>query len=274
MRPSAKQSVLGLIVGFAWIIQGCGGGGGGTAAAGSAPSSQTLSHVGSLISGQGPAEVGATFATFGHGLPIPHKATPGGPVYVSQLGLWMVVTVQATTFTETFYQDKAETEPAGSATYTLDISTETLSGTISITAGPYAGLTGTYSQTLTKNGTTGTYAFTLPNGTSVSCTFTVVISPSGIPSGTGTETVTLTSGYSETGNIVYNANGTKVVTLSDNNGYSAILKFNSDWSGTGTISGPDPGLPATVVWNSAGTGTVTFANFLVVHFTNWQFPNQ
>jgi len=260
-----KLGLVCLLLGALLAIQGCGGGGSGSMpVVGTAPNSQTNANIAKHLSGFPTVLAGQRFMTFTSFSSGPHFSTP--------LGLWVVNTVTATTFTETFYVDQAETQPAGSATYTLDLSTKTLSGTISITQGKYAGLSGTYSQTVANNGTVGTYNFTLPSGTIVSCQFSIVALGGGNFGGTATETVTQPGGYSETVNFVYKADKSMTITASDTNGYSSVFKIASDFSGTGTVAGPDPGLPATVTWNSVGTGQIKFANGLVVPFTNWQFP--
>jgi len=267
------RAVITAVTLTALMIQGCGGSNSGpTPSTGTAPTSTTRNHVAQHLSAYGQELAGMTFTPFGPAAQAPAARISSGPYYSSTLGLWVQLSVSATTFTETFYQDKAETEPAGNATYTLDIETKTLSGKISITKGPYAGLTGAYSQTLTSNGTDGNYSFTLPSGATVTCNFQVTIGSNGAPSGTSTQTVTLTNGYSIKSTVIYNSNRSFKITATDSNGYQGALNFASDLSGTGTISGPDPGLPATIVWNSVGTGQVTFANGLVVPFTNWQLP--
>jgi len=254
------------LIAAAILIQGCGGspGGGGTTTTGSAPTATTKANIALHLGSFGRAVAGTSFTTFGSG------STSSGPFYSSRLQLWVVESVSGTTFTETFYQDQAETEPAGSATYTLNLSTKTLSGAISITEGPYAGLSGTYSQAVVSNGTAGNYQFTLPSGTTVSSQFTVVVVGINV-TGSGTETITQPGGYSETAAVTYNANHTIKIVASDTNGYSGTFNVAADYSGTGTINGPDPGLPAKVVWNSGGTGTVTFSDGLTLNFTDWQF---
>jgi len=252
---------------------GCGGAGssdtgsgtGTNPGGGSAPTSTTQANLAKHLGVYSQALAAINLTTF-----APGNHHPGGPYYSSPLGLWYSVSISSSTFTETFFQDQAETEPAGSATYTLDIATKTLSGTVSITQGPYAGLSGTYSQTVTKNGTAGNYNVNLPNGTIVSCQFTVSLNASGVPSGTATQSVTFPDGYSLSSTITYRSDHTFQIMASDSNGYSSVFNFAADLSGNGKISGPDPGLPAKLIWNSAGTGTVTFANGLTVPFTNWQ----
>lgn len=209
---------------------------------------------------------GMNFTTFG-----PEVRVGSGPYYSSTLGLWVSLSVSGTTFTETFYQDQAKTVPAGSATYTLNLETQTLSGGVTITKGPYAGLQGTYSQTVTSDGASGNYSFTLPSGTTVVSQFQVTLGNGSVPSGTSTDSITYANGYSVHATITYNSDKTFRVVASDSNGFQGSFNFAADLSGTGTIDGPLPGLPASVAWNSAGTGQVTFSNGLVVSFTGWQF---
>jgi hypothetical protein len=267
MTTEARRTLICLAAGWTFLMQGCGGGGAGsTQTSAPGPSAQTKAAVAQNLTDAGAGLVMNSFTTFSNFVPV-----AGGPTYDSRLGLWVVTKITLTTYTRTFYQDKAETEPAGSAVYTLDVSTETLSGNISITAGKDAGLTGSY--TATKNGSTitGNESLTLPSGTTIVSQFTITLSGAS-SSGTATETVTEAGGYSETSTIVRNSNQTFKITASDSNGYSSTLNFNADYSGTGTVNGPFPGLPATVVWNSVGTGTVTFAGGITLNFTNWQFP--
>ncbi len=256
------------------LLGGCGGGGGSSPTGNSiAPTSTTKANTATHLGTFGLMQAGVTLSPFGKGLPVPARPTQVGPVYEPAIQLWMSATASGTTLTQSFFVDKAETQPAGTAVYVLDTSTKTLTGTFDLTAGPESGLTGTFSQTLAKNGTTGTYAFTLPSGDSVSCSFTVTISALGIPTGTGTETVTEANGYSETATVTYHSNGSTTIHVSDNHGYTSTVNIAASGAGSGTLSGPDPGLPAVIVWDSSGNGTVTFANLLTLSFTNWQLPN-
>ena len=274
MRAPQTRILAAMIFAGLLTLQGCGGGGRSNSTTGTAPTSTTKSNLNQQLLSLGGFDATSVFTPFGHGTPVPSQPlTTSSPIFVNQLGLWMVLSVSGTTFTETFTQDQAGTQQAGSATYTLDLSSKTLSGAISITKGPYAGLSGTYSQTLTSNGTTGNYSCQLANGTTITCQFTITLSLSGVPTGTGTETMTFTNGYSETGNVTYKADGSKAVQVSDSNQDAGTFNITSSGSGTGTITGPDPGLPAVVSWNNSGTGTVTFDNLLIINFTNWQIPN-
>jgi len=256
---------LALTVAVALALSGCGGSGGSSSqgATGSAPTLTTETDVSQHFSGLRHGLVGLRFFAL-------HR--PSNTEYFdSFLGLWVVPSISGSSFVETFYVDQAETEPAGGLDYTLDIPTKTLSGTISVTQGKYAGLTGTYSQTLTSNGTTGNATLNIPNVANTTCQFTVQISGTGTVTGTVNSSVTLPSGYSQSQTVTLNSNGSFTVAVTDSLGYTGNLNFNKDLSGSGTINGPDPGLPAKLAWNSAGTGTVTFSNGTTIAFTNWQF---
>ena len=268
-----NRSLIGIAIVAALFLQGCGGAGDGTVTQPSpGPNSTTKSNTALVLNACDRQLVGMSFTTFGASSKAPNANIAGGPYYSNLLQLWVVFGVSGSSFTETFYQNQAETQPAGTASYTLNIATQTLSGAINITQGPFSGLTGTYSQTASLQGTTGTYEFTLPSGDSVQCQFQLKIGTGGKPSGTATETVTLPNGYSEQSTTTYESNGSFKVIASDSNGYQSTFNFASDHSGTGTINGPDPGLPAKAMWDSTGTGKVTFADGLVISFVNWKLP--
>jgi len=271
----AKSGLIGLILGITLLIQGCGGGSGGAGAVftgGTAPTPKTKADTEQHISGSGVGLVANSFTPFGPNSHAPKTPTSGGPFYDKSLGLWVVVTVTLTSFTETFYQDQAETEPAGSASYTLDIATQMMSGAINVTQGNYAGLSGTFSETISGGSLKGNYSLTLPSGTTITGQFSVSEGSNGNPMGTMTQTITESGGYSESTSVTYNSDGSIKITATDSNAYSSTLNFAADLSGTGTVTGPDPGLPATLTWDSSGDGTVTFANGVTVNFTNWKFP--
>jgi hypothetical protein len=50
------------------------------------------------------------------------------------------------------------------------------------------------------------------------------------------------------------------------------LNYNADQSGTGTVTGDDTSvLPATIVWDANGSGTITFKDGSTETFENFQF---
>lgn len=54
--------------------------------------------------------------------------------------------------------------------------------------------------------------------------------------------------------------GTWQTSSTSNEGFTTSMNGNADGSGTGRLTGPDPLLPATIVWNVIGVGTITWAD--------------
>jgi len=243
---------------------GCGGGGG-NASGGSAPTSKTLSDVASHLFGYGQSIVSTSFSVHG-----PKMQSHGVAFFDSALGLWATVRLGSSDFYEALYEDESTTVPAGDLNYaTVDI-TQSQSGSISVTLGRCAGLTGTFNQALQPNGYNGNINYSIPNVSSVVSTFTLNLSGSGVLTGTSTNAVALQSGYTQNEKIVNNADGSLTVTTSDGNSCQSVFNFAADLSGTGKITGSDPGLPAVVSWNSTGVGSVTYADGTAGSFSAWQ----
>ncbi|MFM7188350.1 MAG: hypothetical protein ACKO14_11100, partial [Armatimonadota bacterium] len=60
--------------------------------------------------------------------------------------------------------------------------------------------------------------------------------------------------------------------FTDENALEFTLNFNADQSGKGTITGDDKTLlPADIVWDASGTGTITFKDGSTATFDNFQF---
>lgn len=76
-------------------------------------------------------------------------------------------------------------------------------------------------------------------------------------------------------NMTSPEDGKFLIESEDSAGYSASLLFDLYGSGTGTINGPDPGLPAKLAWNGeTGEGTITWADGTVTTFSGWDFFNR
>jgi hypothetical protein len=63
------------------------------------------------------------------------------------------------------------------------------------------------------------------------------------------------------------AGGSRMTT---SDGYSAIFTHSSDGSGRGTISGSEPGLPATFTWDNLGNVTIRYADGTIERFNRWE----
>jgi len=251
-------------LGAAFVLVGCGGGGGG-GSAGSAPNAKTASDVSSHVLGYGQSIISTSFAAYG-----PKFQSHGVAFFDNALGLWVTLRLGGSKLEEFFWQDQGETTSAGSLTYdTVDV-TQSQSGTMSVTLGRCAGLTGTFNQTLQTGGYNGNINYSIPNVSTVVSTFTLASDGKGNISGTATNAVALQSGYTQNEQVVTNLNGSMKMTTTDSNSCSSVFFFAADLSGSGKITGSDPGLPATVAWNQVGTGTVKYANGSTVGFTGWK----
>jgi hypothetical protein len=70
----------------------------------------------------------------------------------------------------------------------------------------------------------------------------------------------------------YNNDGTSRLLFTDENNLEFTLNFNADQSGTGTVTGDDTSvLPATIVWDETGSGTITFKDGSKETFEDFQF---
>jgi hypothetical protein len=274
MKIGLTGKFLGTLV-LAAIGVGCGGGGGGSSSStGGTGTTQlnptTKKDVGNLIAGYSQGLAGTSFRSYG-----PKLFTNSAAFYDSILGLYATAQLSPEGLLEKLFTTQQMTTSAGTLKYTLVEANFTTGGTISVTAGKYSGLTGTYNQTTEFDpdgtiGYEGTISYSQPNvSTGVSNVFTVTLGTSGASSGTATVAVALASGYTQTEKFTYNLDGTMVITTTDPSGLKSSFNFAADFSGKGTITGNDAGLPASVTWDANGTGTIKFANGLTEPVTDW-----
>jgi len=262
-----------LMFGIAFLcaitIQGCGGGGGSASQSGGSPKTSptavtktnTASHLAAL--GQGALSI--SFAGYGPNVHLHNNAA----IQLPMIGVWDKLTVAPDGINQALTLDQAGTQPAGKIQYITEDIGEVLAGTIAITAGPYSGLTGSYLQSKVTGGYSGNEAYSIPNIATASAEFSLTLESSGSLAGTEELAVTLGSGYVQNEHIVLNADSSAIFTTTDANKYQSILNFTAAGSGTGTIKGTDPGLPAQVIWDVTGTGKVTFADGSVEIMTRW-----
>ena len=67
------------------------------------------------------------------------------------------------------------------------------------------------------------------------------------------------------------ADGTSRVTYDSQSEFQYTLEYRADRSGTGTVTGDDILLPATITWDADGNGSITFADQVKVSFTGFDF---
>lgn len=63
------------------------------------------------------------------------------------------------------------------------------------------------------------------------------------------------------------------LTYPNDRDFTYSLSYNADQSGSGTVTGNNSLLPATIVWDTNGTGTVTFADGSTLNFVYFEFNN-
>lgn len=176
------------------------------------------------------------------------------------LKLWVDCTFTETAYTCLFYEDEAKQHPAGHVTsnFTGEWSTypQSYSSSYEYTAGFFAGAHGTYecSQPTSSEGT---------------MSYEDVFSDGSLDSGEsswgdkGSQfqaawTATDGSWFHDNGAWSNDGSGTYHCETSD--GWTGTWTFNADGSGSAELAGPDPRLPATLVWTSAGHFTITYVD--------------
>ena len=233
------------------------------------PSAKTLSDAGALLVAYGQAVAANSFVGYG-----PRVQTKSKLFFDPVLGLYARVREAPDGIDEILYQDAAATEVAGNMTYVVSDITLSMDGTISVTAGRFSGLTGFYHEVyISTSESNGDINYTLPNVATTVSQFALQTNASGQFYGNATIGVVLQSGYSQTEVATYSPDGSQVVSSTDSNSCASKLSFAVDLSGSGTITGSDPGLPAKVAWSSAGTGVVTFSDGSTAALTGWQLAS-
>jgi len=191
--------------------------------------------------------------------------------YDEFLGLWVDIQDTPTQSTYTLYEDQGKTKPAGSivVTHSADSTAypQTFGATYQFTAGLLSGSQGTYTLAYTSaNGGTLTYQDTFANGDSDKG------AASWADNGdyTWSDATSSKSGLSYFDKGTFHADGSGATHMESSDGYSADFTYSADGSSTGTVSGPQPGLPAKYVTDTNGTVTVTYADGTVETYSLWE----
>jgi len=188
--------------------------------------------------------------------------------YDSWLELWVQIEETDNTYTLSLFVDEEKTQPAGKIVSSWPTDWEnypmTASDTYEITAGTMAGYHG-YSLTEWTSESVGSYSYEN-------------FGPTGVhDKGAGTWSEGATSwtslfedgaGFWQTSSGEWGEDGEGTTTAEDSNGYKSTINYHADGSGDGLIEGPDEGLPATIVWDTEGNVTITWADGSKTHY-NW-----
>lgn len=234
---------------------GTGGAGGGMAMPMVGAFFRNFHGGGFLTPGGRDVEPGTTGGTGGEEPP------PWNSFYYDEfLGLWVQVDFAEGSFSFLLYEDEAKTKPAGHMTSTWPTDwtayPQTFDSSYEFRAGFLAGSSGSYVVTMTDESTgTMTYTNTGHDGSSSSGSSTW--------SATGSNwqnEATLGDGQWFKDRGAFRSDGSGQTQSENSLGYRWTMNWSADGSGNGRIEGPDPGLPATLVWDAFGEGTITYAD--------------
>ncbi len=284
-----------------WLIQGCGGSGNdGFAGPGGAPTESTRKRVGGLLGGsaQAMAQSGVqsagqadalgggssmawiggflrTFAPGGMAAEKQRKARETDPVsggggfyFDDWLQLWVMATWTETTSKFDFYQDQEMARPAGhmaakwpgaDSEYPMSWSSD-----YRFDAGPMSGSHGTATGTATSL-TAGSMEY---DSVWVGTRYEGKSEWSAEASSWSSRSESAEGAWSKDGGE-FRSDGSGVSHTRNSLGYATEYRWLATGAGTGTIEGPDPGLPAQVAWDASGKGTITYADGTVEEFSWW-----
>lgn len=261
-----KQFLLPLLA-AGLALAGCGGGGSATtpmAPASKAAIAQTIENgftareqsLGN-VGGTAPAQAARLAEGGGEG-------EPPSTYFDSYFELW----VKATPDGATYFLDEALTQGAGASVRTF---TDTNEGGIteivtSITGGPRAGWTSTLKYGVIE----GTFKVLYSGNDPLTGPFSFEVLNS---DGRVTFTTSRTDpdGQVRFYNVSYEPDGTQKVSYNNESLYTYELVYAADGSGTGSVTGNSPLLPATLSWDTNGDGTLTFADGSTLPFTGFNF---
>jgi len=190
--------------------------------------------------------------------------------YDDYLGLWVQIEDDPESSTYLLYADEAKTQPAGSirTTWPVDWNTypQVYASTYRFTAGFLAGAHGDYSDTVGADGSgASTYEDTYPDGSRDAGTS--IWRADGSSEWSSRSDNADGSWFECSGSFLADGSGKTHERSSD--GYGADYVYNADYSGSAVLTGPDPGLPAKIVWDSYGNETITYADGTVETVPMW-----
>jgi hypothetical protein len=188
--------------------------------------------------------------------------------YDEWLELWVEVDFSDTTYRVDYYQDEAKTRHAGymSSTWPTDWTSYPISwrSDYEFLAGPLAGSRGSYVSVMTSDMSGSMTYDSIWDGSRYQGQSTWDDRAASWTNRTDNADGTW---YTDRGDFRTDGSGT---TQSESSiGYRTSYTWNADGSGRGRLEGPDPGLPATIVWNTEGAGTITYADGTVEEFHWW-----
>ena len=183
----------------------------------------------------------------------------GSGDYDEFLGYYETVVENAGRREVALFLDVAKTQPAGNITMVSPVDQEAFPQTYeysyTFTAGSQNGSHGSYNSTYNVDGT-GSTTYNAVDASGWSYRGSYASTAAGF---TWTSASTQgNSSWQDSGNFLIDGSGT--MTSSGSDGYRSTYLYKADGSYTGTIEGPDPGLPATITYTADGKYTIRYAD--------------
>lgn len=256
MKLNRTLSFSALTLG-ALILAGCGGSG--SSATNLSPLKSQI--VRSLEEGFSASSNVAT----GRGGASTRRKLEGEKFFDEEYQLWSVAAEGG----RNLFLDEAATQAAGTVRTSTSVSEEgsfRTSSEVNITAGPLSGLQMRFA---IESGATGIrleMSSREPDGRTYE--------GAGLFTEAGGQyTITYTDAQNQPRrySLTYASDGSSTVEFNSDSLFDYRLSFAADGSGSGTISGNNPLLPATIQWNAEGNGTLTFADGSTEAFENFDF---
>ena len=188
------------------------------------------------------------------------------------LGLWVQIEDGAAQSAYLLYEDEAKTKPAGSIVTTWpenwEVFPQVYSSRYEFTAGFLAGARGSFETAQNADGSGhSSYENVYADGWK----------DQGRSAWTGRGDFTWSSrsedpnGFTVSDRGAFRADGSGGTHSETSDGFTADYTFNADGSGHGRISGPLPGLPATITWDAFGNTTIRYADGTTEHIPDWGY---
>lgn len=183
----------------------------------------------------------------------------GGGDYDDYLGYYQTVVETPGRREVTLFLDAAKTQSAGNIlmVFPVDYLTfpQVYEYSYTFTAGSQNGSHGSYNSTYNVDGT-GSTTYNAVDASGLSYRGSYASTSAGY---TWTSVSTQgNSSWQDSGNFLTDGSGT--MTSSGSDGYRSTYLYKADGSYTGTIEGPDPGLPATITYTVDGKYTIRYAD--------------
>ena len=191
--------------------------------------------------------------------------------YDEYLGLWVDYTSDSTSVTSFLYEDQAKTKPAGNikSNYRNDFvpgDDFSYTSSYSFTAGLLKGSSGNYNTTFKSDGSGSSSYKDVETDGSTSIGSSVQQADG---SSSWSSKYSSARGYVSNDSGSFNSDGSGKSHYDSSDGYASDYQYNADGSGSAKVNGPEPGLPAVIVWDADGNVTITYADGTTEHFKTW-----